>query len=156
MRIFLYLVISIGIVFLVGLEFLWLSLNYDIGTVESGSMSPVLNPGDLVITARPQGEIKPGTIVIYNQDKEVIIHRVVSVKNGQLRTKGDANENSDQWVVLTPETKGVYLFRIPYLGYLLTFMGSRFYWISVAIFFAALTVVYENKKKEKLRKGGEK
>ncbi|GAI23956.1 unnamed protein product, partial [marine sediment metagenome] len=41
-------------------------------------------------------------------------------------------------------------------GYLLTFMGSRFYWISVAIFFAALTVVYENKKKDKLRKGGEK
>lgn len=156
MRVFLYLVISIGIVFLVGLEFLWLSPNYDIGTVKSGSMSPAINAGDLVITTNPQEEIKPGMIVTYNQDDEVIIHRVASIENGQLRTKGDVEGNPDQWLVPISGVRGVYLFKVPHLGHLASFIRAPFYQVSISIFFAALTVVYERKKKDKLRKGGEK
>lgn len=156
MRVFLYLIISVGIVFLVGLEFLWLSPNYDIGTVESGSMSPAINAGDLVITARPQREIKAGMIVTYNQDDKVIIHRVVSIENGQLRTKGDAEENPDQWLVPISGVKGVYLFKVSHLGHLAFFIRAPFYQVSISILFATLVVVYENKKKDKLRKGGER
>ena len=154
MRTFFYLVISVGIVFLVGLEFLWLSPDYDIGTVEGESMSSALNPGDLIITARPQGKTKPGMIVIYNQGNEVIIHRVVLIENGQLRIKGDAQEQPDQWLVPVSKVKGVYLSKIPHLCHLVSFIRTPFYQVSIGMFFIALTVVYERKKKDKLRKGG--
>ena len=154
MRVFLYLVISIGIVFLVGLEFLWLSPNYNIGAVESGSMAPALNPGDLVITTKAQGEIKPGTIITYNQENEVIIHRAVLIENGQLRTKGDANKKSGQRLIPVAEVKWTYLFKIPFLGRFVAFIETHFYQIFIGICFVALVVIYKNKK-GKLKKGGE-
>ena len=151
MRILFYLVIGVGIVFLIGLEFLWLSPDYNIGTVESGSMSPALNPGDLVITTRPQEKIKPGIVVIYNQGNEVIIHRVVKIEDGQLKTKGDAQEQPDQWLVPISGVKGVYLFKIPRLGYLASFIGTPFYQVSIGMFFIALIVVYGSLRKKEVK-----
>jgi len=117
-------------------------------------MAPALNPGDLVITTKAQGEIKPGTIITYNQENEVIIHRAVLIENGQLRTKGDANKKSGQRLIPVAEVKWTYLFKIPFLGRFVAFIETHFYQIFIGICFVALVVIYKNKK-GKLKKGGE-
>jgi len=88
-------------------------------------MSPVLNHGDLIFLEKISNkEIKPGMIIVYDkyipEEKKImtIIHRVIGVEGENLKTKGDANSWTDPWQVSISEVKGVYLFRIPYLGYL--------------------------------------
>lgn len=161
MKVFLYLVISLGIVFVAGLNFLCLSSDYDVAVIKGRSMSPVINHGDLVITAKPQREIEPGMIIIYNQSNRTVIHRVISIENGQLKTKGDAGKYLDPWFVQTSEIKGIYLLKIPYLGYIASFTRTFFYWILVIILLA-IFVLYIKEKKERLiqikssKEGGER
>jgi signal peptidase I len=106
--------------------FLWffiLSPEYNIGVVKGGSMSPSINQGDLIIVKSPKGEIKPGMIIAYNvegdfaENNELTLHRVVRIEGERLITKGDSDVEDD-WLITISDVKGVYLFRIPYLGYL--------------------------------------
>lgn len=93
--------------------------------VASGSMSPALEVGDLVIV---QGisptSIQVEDIIVFDPPQgSRTVHRVTRIQilpNGtiQFKTKGDANPNEDlQWI---PEQSvhGRVLYRIPYLGWL--------------------------------------
>ncbi|OYT60513.1 MAG: signal peptidase I [Desulfurococcales archaeon ex4484_217_1] len=117
-----------------------LNTSIPLAAVESSSMVPTLNIGDVVVIVGVKPEdIKPGDIIVF--DKVVyslkkgyvrklrtpIVHRVVNViiKNGvkYFRTKGDANPLPDQWYVPEDAILGKVLcingepFRIPYVGY---------------------------------------
>ena len=100
-----------------------LSPEYDIGVGKGGSMFPTINQGDLIIIKSPREEIKAGMIVAYDvegdfaENGELIIHRVIRIEGERLITKGDSDVEDD-WLVTISDVKGVYLFRIPYLGYL--------------------------------------
>lgn len=71
----------------------WLS-GYRCSVVLSGSMEPLLKVNDLVII-RDTSEVKAGDIIVYRQDGEQIIHRLVTVDGDTLTTKGDANTIAD-------------------------------------------------------------
>jgi signal peptidase I len=75
-------------------------------TMLTGSMAPLINPGDVtIVTPLPASAIKPGMIISYHipvQDHRVVSHRVVSVTHGRdgsttVQTKGDANRGNDPW-----------------------------------------------------------
>jgi len=93
--------------------------------VASGSMSPALEVGDLVIIQGVQASsIQVGDIIVFDAPQgSRTIHRVTRIQtlpNGtiQFKTKGDANPNEDlQWV---PEQNvhGRAIHRIPYIGWL--------------------------------------
>jgi len=146
MKAFVYLLVLVSLIFVGGLA-CTLAFGYEVAVLKGESMSPTLNEGDLIITSNFQGKIKPGMIVIYNQGSEVIIHRVVLIEDGQLRTKGDAQGYFDQWLVPISGVKGAYLFKIPRLGHLASFIRTPFYQVSISMFFIVLFVVYERKKK---------
>lgn len=129
------LALVIVIIFLIGFLFLGFSPDYRLYTGEGESMVPTFYTGDLLITQPLVGEVEPGMIVAYecdrtfilgqetgsmtyNNDKALIVHRVVSVEGQNLVTKGDANGEPDSWLVLVSDVKGVYWFKIPFLGYL--------------------------------------
>lgn len=102
--------------------------------------------GDLIITGPVNGpingEVKPGMIVTYQYGKELITHRVQSIDGTTLATKGDAVEDTDPWPVTLSDVTGVYLFKIPYVGYVTSFMQTKFGWFLAIIIPAALLVLW--------------
>jgi signal peptidase len=81
-------------------------LDYRTMTMLTGSMSPVIDPGDVtIVTPLPVDEIAQGMIIAYHipiDDHHLVSHRVVSVDRGAdgtvtVETKGDANDAVDPW-----------------------------------------------------------
>jgi len=109
-------------------------------------MRPAINMGDLIITGPLNGplngEIKPGTIVTYEYSKELITHRVQSIDGTTLVTKGDATEDPDPWSVTVSNVRGIYLFKIPYVGYTTSFIQTKLGWFLAIIIPAALLVCW--------------
>ena len=122
------------------------SPDYNLYTVRSESMTPAINMGDMVITGPLNGpineEIKPGTIVTYEHGEELITHRVQSIDGNALVIKGDAVEDPDPWPVTLPDVRGVYLFKVPYAGYVPHFVKTKFGWFLAIIIPGALLVCW--------------
>lgn len=131
---------------LAGLAFIYLSPGYNLFLVRSESMTPAINLGDMIVTGPLNGpisgEVKPGTIVTYQHNRETITHRVQSVDGGTLITQGDAVEDPDPWPISMSDIKGVYLFKIPYVGYVTSFVQTRNGWFLTIIAPAALLVLW--------------
>jgi len=135
--------IVLGLV-LAGLAFIYFAPGYNLYLVRSESMRPAINMGDLIITSplngSINGEVKPGAIVTYQRGKELITHRVQSIDGTALVTKGDAVEDPDSWSVTVSDLKGIYLFKIPFVGYLTSFVQTRLGWFLAIIIPAALLI----------------
>lgn len=111
--------------------FLYLSPSYNTYLVRGESMKPTLNPGDIIINGPLNSEIRAGTIVTYQQDKRLVTHRVLSMNGDTLVTQGDAAEDPDLWPVTLPDVKGIYLFKIPYISYVSSFVQTKLGWFLV-------------------------
>ena len=146
MKVLSRVVLVILILILAGLAFLYFSPGYDLRLVRSESMKPAVNMGDLIITGPVNGpingEVKPGMIVTYEYSKELITHRVESIDGETLVTKGDAVEGSDPWPVEMSNVRGVYLFKVPYVGYMTSFVQTKLGWFLSIIIPAALLVCW--------------
>ena len=96
-------------------------------TVLTGSMQPTINPGDVIaVRDADPDEIRVGDIVTFQPvsgDPTLITHRVVGkgispTEGIFFTTQGDANSAPDDQIVAA-QLQGVYMYRVPYLGYLL-------------------------------------
>src|SRR5271170_7949875 len=94
--------------------------------VDSGSMRPTLNPGDVVmLRSEPAANLAVGQIVAFHPPGEqrlTVIHRVRSIrytKSGIVfRTKGDANNAADPWRArIIGNTVWRKVAKVPWLGY---------------------------------------
>jgi len=81
-------------------------LGYRTMTMLTGSMSPQIDPGDVVVsTPLDVQDVTEGMVISYHipiDDHRVVTHRVVSVEHGTdgsitVQTKGDANDAVDPW-----------------------------------------------------------
>jgi signal peptidase len=118
--------------------------------VESESMIPNLNVGDLlVLQAQAPEDIIVGTIIVYNADwhTKPIVHRVVEVQlvgsEYHYYTKGDNNTKKDPGYRLYEDIVGVVVFVIPYIGYVTLFLHEPYGIAIVIILFAALLILPE-------------
>ncbi len=143
-KIFSWLVTAVLVLIVAGLAFIYFSPGYDLRLVRSESMKPAVNMGDLIITGPLNGpingELKPGMIVTYEYSKELVTHRVQLIDGTTLVTKGDAVEDPDPWPVTVSDVRGIYLFKIPYVGYVTSFVQTKFGWFLAIIIPAALLV----------------
>jgi signal peptidase len=104
-------------------------LGFQTLTMLTGSMSPLINPGDVVVTAPISAEnVKVGNIITYHipvEDHRVETHRVVDVMRTAdgvvtVQTKGDANNGADPWVAtLDGNVAYIEVASVPYLGNLI-------------------------------------
>ena len=137
-------VLAVLVLILAVLAFLYFVPDYSLLLVRSESMTPALNMGDLIITGPVNGpingEVEPGTIITYEHSKELVTHRVESIDGEALVTKGDAVEDPDPWSVEMSSVRGVYLFKIPYVGYVTSFVQTKLGWFLSIIIPAALLV----------------
>jgi signal peptidase I len=125
-----WIITALGCVILI-----WFSVGvfpFQPSLVGSGSMSPVLETGDIVIVAKVNAEkIKVGDIMEFRKDKETnIIHRVVRInqsgQTGTFTTKGDANNNIDTGEVNPDNVIGKVVFHIPKVGLISIVMKKIF------------------------------
>jgi len=107
-----------------GLQFI-LATTTPFVAVASGSMSPALEVGDLVIVQGvPPTDIQVGDIIVFDPPQgDQTIHRVTrnqTLPNGtfQFKTKGDANPSEDRQWIPEQNVHGRVSYRIPYLGWL--------------------------------------
>lgn len=85
----------------------------------TSSMSPNINPGDIVVVKKSNiREIKVDDVIQYKMKDYTIVHRVIKIdyNKKEILTKGDNNNKID---TPTDETNlmGKVIFKIPYVGY---------------------------------------
>lgn len=95
--------------------------------IASGSMHPVFDRGSVVITEQVKdkydnyNKLKEGEIIAFKADKIIVVHRIIRIVNiGDevfYYTKGDANEEEDNYLIKKENIIGIVRFKIPYIGY---------------------------------------
>ena len=126
---------SFGLFLLVSLTYLFVVISprifegfYPFGIkmamVISGSMEPTLKIDDFVIMKRPK-EIKVNDIVSYKSkdSKYETLHRIVSINDEKVITKGDANNTEDE-PIKKEQITGIYIGKIKYLGKIIAFISK--------------------------------
>ncbi|MFN8217686.1 MAG: signal peptidase I [Solirubrobacterales bacterium] len=96
-------------------------------TLRSGSMTPTLETGDVVVTEPVAPlSVRVGQIVTFRDPEgsgRLYSHRVQSVRaageNVHFVTRGDANTGTERWSVPVDGTLGRVIYRVPKLGYAL-------------------------------------
>ncbi len=100
-------------------------------TLVSGSMSPVLTFGDVVV-AQPYdgGTLGPGTVVVFHAPGtgQLMTHRVVGIgEDGSYQTKGDANAAPDSTPLPPSEIVAVGRLRVPLIGLVVAWWAEGAY-----------------------------
>lgn len=88
---------------------------YGLADVLSGSMEPTFSKGTLLVV-RQADDVAPGDVVVYQDGRELVVHRVVSVEGSVVVTQGDANNVADAPFDKS-QVKGVVVGWVPWLGY---------------------------------------
>lgn len=122
----LVLVIMLGTVMLISNQF-----RFGAFVIATESMTGELNKGDIALYERYDDQfIAEGQVIVFEQSKSMIIHRVVDIQviNGTTRyyTKGDANEDLDTGYITQADIVGLVDHKLPFLGFPTLWMRSLF------------------------------
>lgn len=119
-------------------------------TIISPSMTPNIAVYDVVVTVKTDlSKLKVRDVISYYSDNPAvngltITHRIVKItKVGDeyiFETKGDANQYVDEWIVKGEDVVGRVNFKIPQLGKVQFFLGSKGGWL-LAILIPALAII---------------
>lgn len=97
----------------------WAFLDWSPTLVTSGSMEPLVAPGDIVMV-RPvtPAELTPNTVVLFERaGGERVLHRIVEqLPDGTFRTQGDANEVPDSEFLHVEQVRGAAVLAVPWIG----------------------------------------
>lgn len=97
----------------------WGFLGWSPTLVISGSMEPLVSPGDVVMI-RPvtPEELLPNTVVLYDRpDTGRVLHRILEqLPDGTFRTGGDANAVPDSAPVHVEDVEGAAVLAVPWVG----------------------------------------
>lgn len=101
-RVFIGVAITLSIAFILYSELVFFSV------VVSDSMSPEFNRGDMVLIQNIIGKPEVGDIITARvPDTHLpVMHRVVSISGGVIRTKGDRNPAIDSWSITQSQVLG--------------------------------------------------
>ena len=91
--------------------------------VASGSMSPKIKKGDVVIIEKLDGKydkLKIGDVIAFKYEEVVVVHRLIKIMNEDGKyyfyTKGDANIKEDNFAISEDMMIGTVNHKIPYIG----------------------------------------
>lgn len=68
---------------------------YSVLSTETGSMSPTIEKGDIVII-KIGDEIKEKDIITYKKENVLITHRIIKINQGEITARGDYNNTDDE------------------------------------------------------------
>ena len=76
-------------------EKLPMPLGYGTAVVVSNSMSPTLEINDLIIV-KETNDYETGDVIVYDDGKVLVVHRIVEIDDYVFIAKGDANNTNDR------------------------------------------------------------
>jgi signal peptidase I len=99
--------------------------------LRSGSMSPLLNQGDMVVTRPVEAQnVSLGDVIVFHSvdgPEYLMCHRVTEIETSPsltFKTRGDANASADPFTVPAKNLVGELAFSIPFLGYPVLFLKT--------------------------------
>jgi len=121
--------------------------------VLSGSMTPLMLPGDIIVTKSVDpNELEVGDILAFRdpggKPDTLITHRIIALKKGKelvFKTKGDANKEEDNFNVTASNAVGKLVFVVPFAGYLPEISKSKNLYLLTIILPAIIIIIDEIK-----------
>ena len=108
--------------------------------VLTGSMEPSISPGDYITVVKTDvNKLEVGDVITYKFNGATVTHKIVEIGNDTVTTQGTANNVADDPIDKS-NIVGKYLFKIPKVGYIMSFLSSTagliliFGFIGIAIF----------------------
>lgn len=94
-------------------------------TVISESMYPTLKVGEyIVIKPVDTSKLAPKEIITFKDQNMLVTHRIVSIDQDKITTKGDNNPIQDTKQVEKKDVIGHFAFHIPLIGYLMIWLQN--------------------------------
>ncbi len=125
---------------------------YTLLEVQTGSMEPTISPGDWIITKNKTNYEYDQVISFINSDQEVITHRIKTVLNDEITTKGDANPKEDNEKITSDQVIGEVVSTIPFFGLIKSTILNPVVIILMIIVFYIFTVILKGEEKEMFSK----
>jgi len=118
-----YILIGVASLFLIAVVYFTSGyFKYYALSIGSGSMLPSIKIGDVVIIEKLENKnvLEVGDVVAFSYHGVTVVHRIVNIVDAKAEryyyTKGDDNENVDNYIVYEDMIVGVVRMKIPYLG----------------------------------------
>ena len=114
--------------------------------VDSGSMSPTFNTGDLVVDLpiNPTTVLGVGDVVTFHPTPGyTTTHRIAAIGKDGITTRGDANPSSDVGFIQPNMIAGRVAFSVPYGGYVAVFFQQPAGVAALLLVLIGLAVVWE-------------
>ncbi|WP_313509914.1 signal peptidase I [Enterococcus sp.] len=94
-------------------------------TVISGSMEPTLKVGDyVVVKVEDFDQLQVGEIITFEDEGMMVTHRIISITDEGIQTRGDHNTVNDMKQVTEDKFVGRMAVHIPYLGHVMIWMQN--------------------------------
>ena len=122
--------------------------NYSLKTVTSGSMSPTIKTGGIVMV-KPVSSYNVGDIITFkigSGKRDILTHRIIQQVGDGFITKGDANNVEDMNPVRKENILGRVVFDVPCAGYIANVIGSKM-GICILILLPALLIIISESRK---------
>ncbi|HKH15301.1 MAG TPA: S26 family signal peptidase [Solirubrobacterales bacterium] len=128
--------------------------------VQTGSMEPTIDPGDVAIMQRLDRPAQVGDVVEVHppqdiQDRlnypETLLHRIVRISpGGQVYTKGDARDRRDPFTVSRDDVGAHMVGKVPSAGQILGFFTSPLglLWMALGIILFVLLPYFELRREQ--------
>ena len=124
---------------------LWGDTYYE--PVYTGSMEPAIPVGGIVVIKPVNPDtLKVGEIICFKIESEsstTVTHRIFNITDKGFITKGDANEDPDQWIVKKENVIGKVIAVIPLIGYVGYFVRTPIGFILLIIIPASAIIIME-------------
>lgn len=125
--------------------------------IVSKSMENTINKNDVIIVQDlSKNEIKINDIIAFNNNNEVITHRIIDIENinGQTfyTTKGDNNKYPDKEKVNYEQIEGKYIFKISKLGYFMNIIKNKYFLTILLLIFVFCLIHIVKVKQRKIRR----
>lgn len=118
---------------------------YRMYKIGSGSMEPYLKVNDIIII-KPYNEYKVDDIVTYKADSGYVTHRIVSIDEDVVITKGDANNAQDN-PISQDKIVGKMVYKFHSIHFISFLFSNPFSWVVLFIVGIIITCLIPDKKK---------
>lgn len=124
---------------------------YGSAVVLSGSMEPAIMVDELILV-KAQESYETGDVVVYQNGRLLVVHRIVAMDDETITTRGDANNTEDAPITLS-QVKGRVIGHVPYVGALVRLLKTPA--ATILLIAGAVLAVELPYRKEKEKKNQE-
>lgn len=124
----------------------------------SESMMPTFNIGDIIIVKKinESNELKLNDIITFEHDEKIISHRILRIENDGEQdlfyTKGDNNEEIDDFFIKNHQIYGKVILIIPKLGYITRHLHEKYILLQIILLIIIIFAIFNIKQDKKIKR----